>query len=642
MDKKYSYVTLLTNDSYVYGVILLVESMKKVNTKYPLHVLIIDEVSAASREILDQLGVSYEVVDVIPTPEAIYQHNLTYDAGTAATWRNCWTKLRIFGLEEFDKIVFLDADIMVMKNLDHLFDMPNLTSALDGEYFGLWQGWPHLNAGCIVIEPSQYVFNQILKFANNLTVDNIPKYIIADQEIINLYFNDWPKKEGLHLNKYYDIFAPYIQEEQIEDVKENCYFIHYVGRKPWTFWIKSPTETYTEFFYEEGKKYVEDRVKDFNWDKIRNKVVLTVYAICKNEIANVEKWLKCFSKADYICILDTGSTDGTWEFLQKAKAQYPNLIIDQKIISPWRFDSARNESLKLVPPQTTMYFMVDLDEIIKEDGWEKAITDSWTPLFDRGMYTYNRDVQEDDVVTKCIPEYRIHSKAWMKYENIVHEALINAAGRKQFYIETCTEIPITVWHYPNKTGQTNYMELCEKDLLEYPNDWVMRLQLAIEYEIRSEEDKALDHFFYIIQHENTLQSFELGRCFFGIGRIYSMRENYEAAQVFFTQGRIYAPDFADNYLAAAEIYYNHQQYRQAIELCKAAFRYSNTAYWCSVYDIKSYYGYWLLGLCNFYIGNKIKALGLLEIAYQLNPDKKFANLIKEIAAQSIQEKLMEE
>jgi len=52
MSKKYSYVTLLTNDDYVYGVALLVESMKRVETKYPLHVLITDGVSLATQEIL--------------------------------------------------------------------------------------------------------------------------------------------------------------------------------------------------------------------------------------------------------------------------------------------------------------------------------------------------------------------------------------------------------------------------------------------------------------------------------------------------------------------------------------------------------------------------------------------------------------
>ena len=75
--KNYSYVTLLTNDSYVYGVALLVESMKRVNTQYPLHVLIIDEVAEATIEILKQLKVTYEKVDIIPTPEDIYEHIIT-------------------------------------------------------------------------------------------------------------------------------------------------------------------------------------------------------------------------------------------------------------------------------------------------------------------------------------------------------------------------------------------------------------------------------------------------------------------------------------------------------------------------------------------------------------------------------------
>jgi hypothetical protein len=43
----YSYITLLSDDSYIFGVILLQESMKKVNTKYPLEVLVTPNVSRA-------------------------------------------------------------------------------------------------------------------------------------------------------------------------------------------------------------------------------------------------------------------------------------------------------------------------------------------------------------------------------------------------------------------------------------------------------------------------------------------------------------------------------------------------------------------------------------------------------------------
>jgi len=44
---------------------------------------------------------------------------------------------------------------------------------------------------------------------------------------------------------------------------------------------------------------------------------ICIYAICKNEMKFVETWLNNMSEADYIVVLDTGSTDGTYEYLQK-------------------------------------------------------------------------------------------------------------------------------------------------------------------------------------------------------------------------------------------------------------------------------------------------------------------------------------
>jgi hypothetical protein len=65
----------------------------------------------------------------------------------------------------------------------------------------------------------------------------------------------------------------------------------------------------------QGRDMVESVCKTINWEIIREKVILTVYGICKNELKNVDKWLDSFGEADYICLLDTGSTDGTWEKL---------------------------------------------------------------------------------------------------------------------------------------------------------------------------------------------------------------------------------------------------------------------------------------------------------------------------------------
>jgi hypothetical protein len=98
MKKKnnYSYITLLTNDSYSYGIILLVESMKKVKTKYPLHVLVTDKVSTAVLELLTEIGVTYELVDTISISDEIYNYNYAIRKDLAAIWRNCLTKLHAF------------------------------------------------------------------------------------------------------------------------------------------------------------------------------------------------------------------------------------------------------------------------------------------------------------------------------------------------------------------------------------------------------------------------------------------------------------------------------------------------------------------------------------------------------------------
>jgi len=77
-----------------------------------------------------------------------------------------------------------------------------------------------------------------------------------------------------------------------------------------------------------GKAMAMERMNSLDWKKIRSYVKLAVYAICKDEIVDVEQWVKCFTEADYCCVLDTGSTDGTWEKLNDFTKQYSNLIID--------------------------------------------------------------------------------------------------------------------------------------------------------------------------------------------------------------------------------------------------------------------------------------------------------------------------
>ena len=73
------------------------------------------------------------------------------------------------------------------------------------------------------------------------------------------------------------------------------------------------------------------------------------------------------SEADDICVLDTGSTDDTVEKLRARGAH-----VEQKVISPWRFDVARSESLKLIPKDADICCCIDLDEQFRS-GWREKL-----------------------------------------------------------------------------------------------------------------------------------------------------------------------------------------------------------------------------------------------------------------------------
>ena len=73
-----------------------------------------------------------------------------------------FTKLRAWTLTQFKKCVFLDADAMVLQNVDDLFDREELSAAPD-------VGWPDcFNSGVFVFKPSQETYVKLLEFAKKV------------------------------------------------------------------------------------------------------------------------------------------------------------------------------------------------------------------------------------------------------------------------------------------------------------------------------------------------------------------------------------------------------------------------------------------------------------------------------------------
>ena len=190
-----------------------------------------------------------------------------------------------------------------------------------------------------------------------------------------------------------------------------------------------------------------------------------VYTICKNEVQNVDRWLYYGSLYDYRVILDTGSTDGTWEKLQEHALKDPNLIVEQKIFTPWHFSVARNYNLDMVPQEVDWCLSPDLDEFFTKNALDELqavikvhpeVTNLACDRFD--MYSYTPRVGPPAL----LPSNKIHRRhdyIWVQpiYEHlkwkhegeecelyssdiyIVHDQDFRKESRPELYIKMLEE-----------------------------------------------------------------------------------------------------------------------------------------------------------------------------------------------------------
>ena len=134
-------------------------------------------------------------------------------------------------------------------------------------------------------------------------------------------------------------------------------------------------------------------------------------------------------EADEIYVLDTGSSDNTVDKLKNLGVK-----VSKKVINPWRFDVARNESLKSVPKDADICICTDLDEVF-EKGWRKVLENIWNNNLTRIAYNYNWSLDENNKPLVNFYIEKIHNRNDYIWTHPVHEVLkyIGKTYEKKIY-----------------------------------------------------------------------------------------------------------------------------------------------------------------------------------------------------------------
>ncbi len=173
---RFAFVTLISgaeSSGYVNGALALAHSLVASGSRVRRLCMVTVDVPEDSRLRLNEGGFEVVTVDSVSCNAS----STISAVRKTSKYNDYCTKIRAWTLTDFDKLVFLDADALVLRNVDHLFLLDSdLAMAPDS-------GCPeHANTGQFVLRPSLDTFQTLLEVnAGGNSFDG------TDQGLINSY-----------------------------------------------------------------------------------------------------------------------------------------------------------------------------------------------------------------------------------------------------------------------------------------------------------------------------------------------------------------------------------------------------------------------------------------------------------------------
>ena len=244
MKEHYAYITMATSQDYLLGLMTMWLSLKNTGTQIPLYAMLPSELVLSHPEYVKNLkrnGVNIlKYNNSIQIPQQLIDNNAH---NGFFRFNHTFDKLLIFELTQFEKVVYIDADMYILHNLDHLFSFPHISAVAAGRSYPGNQDWDDLNSGLMVIQPQHSIVRELEKKIPDVIKQ---KNICGDQDVLQLYFSDWKQHPEKIMDEKYGVFAQYASyyeahlgytyptDRHALDNSKSIAVIHFIGEnKPW-------------------------------------------------------------------------------------------------------------------------------------------------------------------------------------------------------------------------------------------------------------------------------------------------------------------------------------------------------------------------------------------------------------------------
>ncbi|OQS03627.1 cleavage induced hypothetical protein [Thraustotheca clavata] len=229
--KRLAYFFYATDDGQACNALIAGKKLRQLGARASIDMvaMVSEDVSQATQNHLYKGG-------VIPMPVERWRRS----TGNAF-YKDALTKLRLFEERGYDRVVYIDSDTVIQRNLDVLFDLPHAIFWAPRAY---WLDYlqPFITSVLLVVDPNNALFAHL---EHAIAVEKEPQY---DMDVLN---NEWKHQCGI-LPSEFVVLSTHLQSDtdkflfgykDLDDRINHTYIHHFSPSNPYNKpWNMNPND----------------------------------------------------------------------------------------------------------------------------------------------------------------------------------------------------------------------------------------------------------------------------------------------------------------------------------------------------------------------------------------------------------------